>query len=125
MEKAKKEGLLIGMSKGDIQKKRNTIKPVDNKSVNIPPDSDDEDAKQDLLFRRRLFLKKARSVASSRRVRGRLLLEAVERPGSSQLHVSNLLKLAEANVPLHEAQVIPSPPDPSFVPESPLSSQEY
>ena len=58
MEKAKREGLLMGMSKGDIQKKRNTIKPVDNKSVNIPPDSDDEDAKQDLLFRRRLFLKR-------------------------------------------------------------------
>ncbi len=40
------------------KKRRNTIKPVDNKLVNVPPDSDDEDAKKDLLFRRRLFLKR-------------------------------------------------------------------
>ncbi|KAL9962035.1 hypothetical protein ACROYT_G031097 [Oculina patagonica] len=121
MGEAMREGLLEGMTKADIQKKRKEIKPVENTLVNVP-DSDDEDAKKDLLLRRRLFLKKARSVASSRRVRGRLLLEAVERPGSSQLQVSNLLELAEANVPLQKPQVVPSPPDPYFVPESPLSS---
>ena len=58
-----------------------------NIDVIVPPDSDDEDAKVDLLCRRKLFLKKARKVASARRRKGRMLLEALDRPGCSQLQV--------------------------------------
>ena len=64
-----------GLSKEEIAKKRATIPPVANRDVQIH-DSDDEEYKKDLLCRRRL-----------------------ERPGSGQLHVSELLELAEANVP--------------------------
>lgn len=125
MAKAKKEGALEGLSKEDITKKRATIPPVPNQQIQVP-DSDDEEYKNDLLCRRWLFLKKARSVASNRRAKGRTLLEALERPGSSQLHVSELLKLAEANVPIppaHNQGVLPTPPDKIFIPESPLSTQ--
>ena len=125
MAKAKKEGALEGLSKEEITKKRATIPPVPNQQIQVP-DSDDEDYKKDLLCRRRLFLKKARSVASNRRAKGRTLLEALERPGSSQLHVSELLKLAEANVPIppaHNQGVLSTPPDKIFIPESPLSTQ--
>ena len=113
-----------GLSKEEIAKKRATIPPVANRDVQIH-DSDDEEYKKDLLCRRRLFLKKARSVASNRRAKGRVLLEALERPGSGQLHVSELLELAEANVPNPPAhdEVILTPPDKMFVPESPLSTQ--
>ena len=81
------------------------------------------DCEKDLLCRRRLFLKKARSVASSRRAKGRVLLEALERPGSSQLHDSELLKLAEANVPIppaHDQGILSTPRGKMYVPESPL-----
>ena len=121
MSNAAQSGTLEGMSTEEIWTKRVNIPPVSNTEVHVP-DSDDEDSKKDLLYRRRLFLKKARAVASKRRTRGRMLLEACERPGSSHLHVDDLLKLAEANVPIR-APVIPSPPDKVFVPESPLSSQ--
>ena len=110
-----------GCSKEEIAKKRATIPPVPNRDVQIH-DSDDDEYKKDLLCRRRLYLKKARSVASNRRAKGRVLLEALERPGSGQLHVSELLKLAEANVQSHD-KVILTPPDKMFVPESPLSTQ--
>ena len=65
-------------------------------------------------------------MASNRRAKGRALLEALERPGSSQLHVSELLKLAEANVPIPPANdqgILSTPPDKIFIPESPLSTQ--
>ena len=51
----------------------------------------------------KIISKKARSVASNRQTKGRALLEALERPGNSQLHVSELLKLAEANVAIPPA----------------------
>ena len=124
MAKAKNDGMLEGFSKDEIAKRRATIPPVANQDVQIH-DSDDEDHKKDLLCRRRLYLKKARSVASNRRAKGRVLFEAIERPGSGQLHVSELLKLAEANVPVppEHHQLILTPPDKIFVPESPLSTQ--
>ena len=94
-----------------------------NSVVNVV-DSEDEDAQQDLLFRRRLYLKKARAVASNRRTKGRMLLEALERPGVSQLHVSDLLELAEANVPHQGASTTSLALSRTIVPESPLSSPE-
>ena len=78
MAKAKKEGALEGLSKEEITKKRVTIPPVPNQQIQVP-DSDDEDYKKDLLCWRRLFLKKARSVASNRRAKGRALLGALEK----------------------------------------------
>ena len=92
-----------------------------NSVVNVV-DSEDEDAQQDLLFRRRLYLKKARAVASNRRTKGRMLLEALERPAVSQLHVSDLLELAEANVPHQGASTTSVALSRTIVPESPLSS---
>ena len=59
--------------------------------------------------------------ASSRRAKGRVLLEALERPGSSQL--LDLLKLAEANVPIppaHDQGILSTPRGKMYVPESPL-----
>ena len=58
MAKPKKEGALEGLSKEDITKKRATIPPVPNQQIQVP-DSDDEEYKNDLLCRRRLFLKKS------------------------------------------------------------------
>ena len=118
MSEAMQEGTLEGMSTEEIHSKRAIIPPVQNTEVHVP-DSDDEDSKRDLIYRRRIFLKKARAVASKRRMRGRMLLEACERQGSSQLHVDDLLKLAEANVPI-QAPEISTPPDKIFIPESPL-----
>jgi hypothetical protein len=46
--KAKKEGILDGVSKGEIAKKRATIPPVPNRDVQVH-DSDDEEYKNDLL----------------------------------------------------------------------------
>ena len=123
MQKAGQDGSLDGLSKVEIWERRAEITPVEKSRVPIPADSDDEDNRQDLLFRRRLFLKKARSVASTRRTKGRMLLEATERPGSSQLHVRDLLKLAEANVSIHQASALSAPPNKVLVPESPLSTQ--
>ena len=113
-----------GFSK-EIAKKQATIPPVANQDVQIH-DSDDEEYKKDLLCRRRLFLIKARSVGSNCRAKGWVLLEALEGPGGSQLHVSELLKLAQTNVPNRDPahdKVILMPPDEMFVPESPLSTQ--
>ena len=59
--------------------------------------------------------------ASSRRAKGRVLLEALERPGSSQL--LDLLKLAEANVPIppaHDQGILSTPRGKMYVQESPL-----
>ena len=56
----------------------------------------------------------------------RVLLEALERPGSSQLYVSELIKLAEANVlipPAHDQGLLSTPPGKMYVPESPLTTQ--
>ena len=81
---------------------------------------------KDLLCQRRLFLKKARSVARDCRAKGCVLLEALERPGSSELHISELLKLAEANVRIpsaHDQGILSTPPDKVFIPQSPLSTQ--
>lgn len=75
---------------------------------------------------KKIVSQRARSVASNHRAKGRVLLEALERPGSSQLHVSELLKLEEANVPIppaHDQGILSTPPDKIFVPESPLSIQ--
>lgn len=78
MAKAKKKGALEGLSKEEITKKRATIPPVPNQQIQVP-DSDDEDYKKDLLCWRRLFLEKARSVASNQWAKGRALLEALEK----------------------------------------------
>ena len=59
-------------------------------------------------------------MANTQRTKGRVLLETLERPGSSQLHVRDLLELAAANVPIPQSPSIPAPPDKVFVPESPL-----
>ena len=123
MDKANRQGALNGLSTEEIFERRERISPVKSKAVAVPPDSDDEDAKRDLLCRRKLFLKNARKVASARRAKARLLLEAVERPGGSHLQVTDLLKLTESNQANPQIPVVPSPPDKVFVPESPLSSQ--
>ncbi|CAH3116877.1 unnamed protein product [Porites lobata] len=77
----------------------------------------DEEVKKPI--RRRLFLKKAQMVTGERRAKGRALLEALERPGVSQLQVREFVELADEN-----GQVRPAPSKqsgkPFFIPESPL-----
>ena len=123
MKRQRANGFLDGLSKEQIVERRLNIAPVANSVVNVV-DSEDEDAQRDLLFRRRLYLKKARAVASNRRTKGRMLLEALERPGVSQLHVSDLLELAETNVPHQGASTTSLALSRTIVPESPLSSPE-
>lgn len=48
MAKAKKEGVLEGLSKEEIAKKQATIPPVPNRKIQVH-DSDDKDYKKDLL----------------------------------------------------------------------------
>ena len=123
MKRQRANGFLDGLNKEQIVERRLNIAPVANSVVNVV-DSEDEDAQRDLLFRRRLYLKKARAVASNRRTKGRMLLEALERPGVSQLHVSDLLELAETNVPHQGASTTSLALSRTIVPESPLSSPE-
>lgn len=59
MTKARKEGILQSLSTKGIRSKRCRTSPVKNNDVIVPPGSDDEDAKVDLLCRRKLFLKKS------------------------------------------------------------------
>ena len=58
-------------------------------------------------------------VTGERRAKGRALLEALERPGISQLQVQEFLELTDEN-----GQVRPAPSKqsdkPFFIPESPL-----
>ena len=76
----------------------------------VPPDSDDDDAKVDLLCRtRKLFLKKAWKVASARCRKGWMLLEALDRPGCSQLQVKELKKLVETSDAIPKSPVVPTP----------------
>ena len=123
MKRQRANGFLDGLSKEQIVERRLNIAPVANSVVNVV-DSEDEDAQRDLLFRRRLYLKKARAVASNRHTKGGMLLEALERPGVSKLHVSDLLELAEANVPHQGASTTSLALSRTIVPESPLSSPE-
>ena len=51
-----REGLLKGLSKSQVRRKRLAIAPVGKEEVAAIPDSGDEDNKQDLLLRRRIFL---------------------------------------------------------------------
>ena len=102
-----------------ISQKRSEISPVATKAVTPPLNSDNEDSKSGLTCRMRLFLKKAQMVTGERRAKGRALLEALERPGVSQLQMREFLELADEN-----GQVRPAPSKQSdkhfFIPESPL-----
>ena len=120
MKNANKEGILN--SAEDIRSRRYRISPVKNQEVIVPPDSDDEEAKTELLRRRKSFLKKTRKVASDRRTKGCILLEALDRPGCSQLQVKELKKLVETTNPIPKSPAVPTPPSVVIVPESPLSS---
>ena len=93
MTKASKEGVLQSLSTKGIRSKRCRTSPVKNNDVIVPPGSDDEDAKVDLLCRRKLFLKKARKVAIVRRTNWRMLLDSLHRPGYSLLKVKELKRV--------------------------------
>lgn len=93
MTKASKEGVLQILSTRGIRSKRCRTSHVKNNDVIVPPGSDDEDAKGDLLCRRKLFLKKARKVAIARRTNWRMLLDSLHRPGYSLLKVKELKRV--------------------------------
>ena len=120
MKKANKGGILNFPE--DIRSRRYRISPLEKREVIVRPDSDDEEAKTDLLRRRKLFLKKAWKVASVRGTKGHMLLEALDRPGCSQLQVKELKKLVETTNPIPKSPVVSTPPSVVIVPESPLSS---
>ena len=108
MKNANKEGILN--SAEDIRSRRYRISPVKNQEVIVPPDSDDEEAKTELLRQRKSFLKKAWKVASDMCTKGHILLEALDRPGCSQLQVNELKKLVETTNPIPKSPVVPTPP---------------
>ena len=107
-------------NKRDITQKMLEIPPVPTKDVVPPAESDHEDNERDLQCRRRLFLKKARRVASEKRAKGRALLEALERPGISHLQVQEVLELADGRAQARPAPLRQLPDEPFIIPESPL-----
>ena len=56
MKTAQKEGKLEGLTRSELTRRRLAIPPMSRKEVQPPGDSDDEDHKNDLACRRRLFL---------------------------------------------------------------------
>jgi len=78
---------------------RRRIAPVSAKDVVIY-NSDDEDARKDLLLKRKLSLARGRKIAREKQLRASRLLAALERKEpSQQIHVSDLLELAKENIP--------------------------
>jgi len=106
MKRQKANGLLDGLSNNEIDEQRLNIAPVDNSLLTVV-DSDDEDARWDLLFRRRLFSKQVRSVAANRHTKGQMALEALERPGVGQLHVSDLMPMSPIKGPPQHPYLCP------------------
>lgn len=106
MKKASKEAII---STEHIRSRTYRIFPVTNREVIVPPDSDDEEAKVDLICRRKLFLKKAWKVESVRCTKGRMLPEALNRPGCSQLQGKEFKKLVETSNPIPKSLVVPTP----------------
>ena len=87
------------ISSEEIKEIRTNIPPVQNQEVGRIPDSDDEEAKEDLARRRNINLANGRRIARSNQQKARRILDAIsaKRPGE-QLYVSEILDMATKNV---------------------------
>ena len=84
----------------EIQDIRTNIPPVPLRDVAKPADSDDEEAKQDFLLKRKIHLEKGRRIARRNQIQGRRLLDFVtSMEPVEDVSVKQLLEIASENVP--------------------------
>ena len=92
-----KTSALTGSEMQDI---RANIPPVPLRDVTIPADSDDEEAKQDFLLKRKIHLEKGRRIARRNQIQGRRLLDFVtSMEPVEDVSAKQLLEIASENVP--------------------------
>ena len=92
-----KTSALTGSEMQDI---RANIPPVPLRDVTIPADSDDEEAKQDFLLKRKIHLEKGRRIARRNQIQGRRLLDFVtSMEPVKDVSAKQLLEIASENVP--------------------------
>ena len=89
------------LSSEEIKELRSTIAPVEAKEV-VVYDSGDEDARSDLLLKRKISLERGRKTARENQRRGSRLLALLggNKAPSQQVSVKELMELAKENVPL-------------------------
>ena len=87
------------MTGKEIEEIRKNIPPVQNQEVGRIPDSDDEEAKEDLARRRNINLANGRRIACNNQQKAQRILGAINAkcPGE-QLYVSEILNMATENV---------------------------
>ena len=93
------------LSNEEIKELRSTIPPVEAKEV-VVYDSGDEDARSDLLLKRKISLEKARKTTMENQRRGSRLLAILSgnKAPSQQMSVKDLMELAKENVPVPAAK---------------------
>ena len=88
------------MTAKESQDLRANIPPVALREVEKPADSDDEEAKQDLLLKRKIHLANGRRIARRNQTQARRLLDFVNsREPAEDVRVKHLLEIALENVP--------------------------
>ena len=87
------------ITEDQISKIRSSIPPVELGDVDVPADSDDEDAKRDLALKRKIHLENGRRVARSNQRRGRRIVNAIHGMAQKRMEhttVSQLMEIAGA-----------------------------
>ena len=83
----------------EIQDLCANIPPVALREVEIPADSDDEEAKQDFLLKRKIHLEHGRRIARDKQTQARRLLDYVTtREPAEDVSVKHLLEIASENL---------------------------
>ena len=91
-------------SNEEIKELRSMIAPVEAKDV-VVYDSGDQDARSDLLLKRKISLEMGRKTASENQRRGSRLLAVLSgKAPSQQMSVIDLMELAKENVPVPAAK---------------------
>ena len=89
------------LSEEEVHDIRANIPPVELRDIAKPADSDDEEAKQDFLLKRKIYLEEGRRIARRNQTQGRRLLDFVTSmaPTSRDVSVKHLMEIASENVP--------------------------
>lgn len=84
------------MTENEIQDIRANIPPVELRDVAKPADSDDEEAKQDFLLKRKIQFEKEQCIARCNQTQGRRLLDFVTSmaPADGDVSVKHLMEIA-------------------------------
>lgn len=85
------------MSEEQISEVRASVQPVDLAEVDVP-DSDDEDAQQDLALRRKIYLENGRRIARRNQRRGRRMVDVIQgmdKRRMEEMSVMDLMEMAE------------------------------